>query len=225
MPRHIDASSTSDADSEMHKALWLNLKCQHQFICLQGMFTNIFILYYVFGSLIFGERLRSGTLQVAPELPDHVKSAPISLVNRESRRGSGGADGAVARTERASKRVEPISQNSLEIIGSGQSGLKGLWPRASLISAKIAANGRPPFSPPNVSKPPSLGSIRELPSSSLCPSGSLWEPPTIVDPLTGLSKAGASGSKAPKTQGMRETLGVTPIFFPKKGDLWNRLGG
>lgn len=24
---------------------------------------------------------------------------------------------------------------------------------------------------------------------------------------------------------MRETLGVTPIFLPKKGDLWKRFGG
>ena len=118
-----------------------------------------------------------------------------------------------------------LAKNSQRNIGSGQLGLQGSCPRAPLISAKIAANGRPPFAPPNISKPPSLGSIKVLPSSSRCPSGSLSEPPTTVHPRAGLSKAGVSGSKAPKTEGMRETLGVTPIFFPKKGDLWKRFGG
>lgn len=118
-----------------------------------------------------------------------------------------------------------LAKNSLGNIRSCQSGLQGSWPRARLISAKIATYGRPPFPPPNVSKLPSSGSIRVLSSSSPCPSSSLSEPPTNVNPLTGLSKAGVLGSKAPKTEGMRETLGVTPIFFPKKGDLWNRFGG
>ena len=118
-----------------------------------------------------------------------------------------------------------LAKNSQGNIGSGHLGLQGSCPRAPLISAKIAAIGRPPFSPPNVSKPSSLGSIRVLPSSSRCPSSSLSEPPTIVHPLAGLSKVGISGSKAPKTEGMRETLGVAPIFFPKKGDLWKRFGG
>ena len=55
------------------------------------MSTNIFILYYVLGSLAFGERLRSGTLQVPPELPDLVEGALVSLFNRVGRRRSGGA--------------------------------------------------------------------------------------------------------------------------------------
>ena len=129
------------------------------------------------------------------------------------------------RTNEASERGALLAKNLLGNIGSGQPGLQGSCPRNPLISAKIATNGRPPFSPPNVSKPPSLRSIRVIPSSSRCPSGLLLEPPTIVHPLAGLSKAGVSGSKAPKTEGMRETLGVTPTFFPKKGDLWKRFGG
>ena len=127
--------------------------------------------------------------------------------------------------ERLVRERHRLAKNSQRNIGSGQLGLQGSCPRVPLISAKIAANGRPPFAPPNISKPPSLGSIKVLPSSSRCPSGSLSEPPTTVHPRAGLSKAGVSGSKAPKTEGMRETLGVTPIFFPKKGDLWKRFGG
>lgn len=98
-----------------------------------------------------------------------------------------------------------------------------MWWRRVLKSFKISTNGRPAISPPKDSKPPQVPS-----SSPLCPFGSLSEPPTIVDPavfmLAELSEAGASGSKAPETERMRETMGAGLSFFPKNGDLWNRVG-
>ena len=185
----------------------------------------MFILCYVFGSFILG----TGSGQVCSRYPRSslIKSKarwyPSSIASIEMLGGGRGA--VVRRTNDASEGEALLAKNLLGNIGSGQPGLQGSCPRNLLISAKIAANGRPPFSPPNVSKPPSLGSTRVIPSSSRCPSGLLLEPPTIVQPLAGFSKSGVSGSKAPKTEGMRETLGVTPIFFPKKGDLWKRFGG
>ena len=43
------------------------------------------------GSLAFGQRLWSGTLQVPPELPDQVEGALVPLFNGLGRRRSGGA--------------------------------------------------------------------------------------------------------------------------------------
>ena len=132
-----------------------------------------------------------------------------------------------AGTAGASDKVASISnkkkkKNCWRAIGGGRSCLQGRNPKACLKSANLATNGRPPLSAPKVSNP--SGSIRVIPSSSLCRSDSFSEPATSVGPV-GLSKAGVPGSKAPETERMRETLGVTPIFFPKKGDLWKRLGG
>lgn len=51
------------------------------------MFTNIFILYYLFKGLFWESA--SGTLQASPELPDLVKRALVPLLDREVRRWSG----------------------------------------------------------------------------------------------------------------------------------------
>lgn len=81
-------------------------------------------------------------------------------------------------------------------------GLQRLWCRAwwALRSAKMATNGRPPFSPPQVSKP-----LRLL--APLFPSDVflLSKPSTLVETflLLGLSTVDVSGSKAPETEGMR----------------------
>lgn len=105
----------------------------------------------------------------------------------------------------------------------GWLGLRSLWWKSVLNSAKISTNGRPPFNPPKASKNPEV-----LSSSPVCPSGLFSKPTTIVDPavfmLAELPEAGASGSKAHEAEGMRETLGVGPSFFPKNGDLSNRVG-
>lgn len=121
-----------------------------------------------------------------------------------------------ARTAGASDKVASISQKARwGNIESVQSCLQEGCPRISLKPAKIATNERPPFSAPNASKPL---------SSLLCPFESFSEPATIYGPV-GLSKAGVPRSKAPDTEGMRQTLGVTLIFLSKKGDLWKRLIG
>lgn len=89
----------------------------------------------------------------------------------------------------------------------------------------MAAKGRPPFSPPQASKP-----LRLLPSSPHFRSDFfLSKPSTLVGPaaallLLGLPRVDVSGSKAPETEEMRGPLGVGPIFFPKNGDLWKRFG-
>lgn len=57
------------------------------------MFTNVFILCYVFGCFVFGEHLWSGTPQATPELLDLVEGELITRFNREGRSRGGSADG------------------------------------------------------------------------------------------------------------------------------------
>lgn len=56
-----------------------------------GMYTNVFILCYVFGCFFWG-RPRSGTPQATPKLHDLVEGELVTLFNREGRGGGGAAD-------------------------------------------------------------------------------------------------------------------------------------
>lgn len=123
-------------------------------------------------------------------------------------------------SQRESERHQLEKKKKVAKTYWGWLGLQGLWWWSVLKSAKISTNGRPPFSPRKASKP-----LRVLPSSPLCPSSSLLEPPTCRPSAFYVNRAFKSRRLVIQdTRDGGEDSGGRPEFLPKEWGFWNLAG-